>query len=268
MTTDVTLDDLARSVLHESDPISKARASQDAAAVWRCGIVSVEHGPVEDRPARPDHPELEAPQAMPRRRALTTPAGRVALLHALAHIEFNAIDLAWDITARFPGQPDAFYTDWIAVGDDEARHFLLLHDRLTALGSHYGALPAHDGLWQAAQDTSDDLLARLAIVPLVLEARGLDVTPAMIERLRQVGDEDSVAVLEVIYRDEVDHVASGSRWFNHVCHTRGLEPEDTWRQLVRDRFKGKLKPPFNDQARSKAGLMPSFYAEWDTGTIR
>ena len=185
---------------------------------------------------------------------------RIALLHALAHIELNAIDLAWDIAARFPGQPRAFYDDWVAVGADEARHFLMLSDRLDACGAAYGDLPAHDGLWQAAMDTADDLLARLAVVPLVLEARGLDVTPAMIERLERAGDDASAAILAVIYREEVGHVATGMRWFMHVCGERGVEPETTWKAIVAQRFRGRIKPPFNIEARERAGLPASYYA--------
>lgn len=146
------------------------------------------------------------------------------------------------------------------MGDDEARHFQMLAERLGELGAAYGDLPAHDGLWQAAQDTADDLLARLAVVPLVLEARGLDVTPAMIERLERAGDTASAAILEVIYREEVGHVATGMRWFRHACAERGLEPESTWKSLVGARFKGHLKPPFNEAARQAAGLPRSYYA--------
>lgn len=197
---------------------------------------------------------------MPRRRALTTTQGRIALLHALAHIEFNAIDLAWDIVARFPDQPRDFYGDWIAVGDDEARHFLMLRDRLVDLGSDYGALPAHDGLWQSALETRDDVLVRLAVVPLVLEARGLDVTPGMIERLERAGDDDSADILKIIYKDEIGHVAAGAHWYRAVCLERGLEPTETWRTIVKERFKGTLKPPFNDAARAQAGLPESYYA--------
>ena len=226
-----TLTDLALAVLGTADPRAKAAASLEGAAAWvRAGAATGCRIP-PDRPARPLRPQLLHPSAMPRRRALTTPAGRIALLHALAHIELNAIDLAWDIAARFPGQPRAFYDDWVAVGADEARHFLMLSDRLDACGAAYGDLPAHDGLWQAAMDTADDLLARLAVVPLVLEARGLDVTPAMIERLERAGDDASAAILAVIYREEVGHVATGMRWFMHVCGERGLLPEPTWKAI-------------------------------------
>ena len=195
---------------------------------------------------------------MPRRRAGGL-AGRIALLHALAHIELNAIDLAWDLIGRFTDEalPRAFYDDWVAVADDEARHFGMLADRLEALGSHYGALPAHDGLWLAAQRTAHDLMARLAVVPLVLEARGLDVTPGIAARLRSAGDEDSAAIVDVIAAEEVSHVGAGWRWFTHVAAARGVEPEPTYRELVRTHYGAALKPPFNSAARGKAGLPPS-----------
>jgi len=255
-----TLEALALGVLGEAAPRDKAAASLAAAAAWRTGGTGAGGPPPPDRPARPARPELRRPGDMPKRRALTTDAGRTALLHALAHIELNAIDLAWDIAARFPGQPRDFYDDWIAVAADEARHFLLLDDRLAEFGAAYGDLPAHDGLWQAARDTADDLVARLAIVPLVLEARGLDVTPAMIERLRRAGDSHSADALEVILREEVGHVAAGMRWFRFACDERGLDPEPTWKRLVAERFRGRIKPPFNDAARAAAGVPASFYA--------
>jgi uncharacterized ferritin-like protein (DUF455 family) len=254
------LSELALAVLAAGDPRAKAAASLEGARIWALGGGALNHRPMQDRPARPERPELCHPSAMPRRRALTTHAGRIALLHALAHIEFNAIDLAWDIAARFPGMPGAFYDDWLSVGADEARHFLMLSERLAELGAAYGDLPAHDGLWQAAMDTSDDLLARLAVVPLVLEARGLDVTPGMIERLNRAGDSASAAILEVIYAEEVGHVATGMRWYRHVCAERGLEPEATWKVIVAERFRGRVKPPFNEEARDRAGLPAAYYA--------
>lgn len=198
---------------------------------------------------------------MPKRRAAGSREGRIALLHALAHIELNAIDLAWDIIARFAdgALPRAFYDDWIGVAAEEARHHALLAARLSALGAAYGDLPAHDGLWQAAQATAHDLLARLAVVPLVLEARGLDVTPAMIGRLEGFGDPESAAVLRVIYADEIGHVAIGRRWFLWLAASRGLPPEATYQSLVRRHFKGALKPPFNRAGRDAAGLPAAFY---------
>jgi len=198
---------------------------------------------------------------MPQRRISREPAGRIALLHAIAHIELNAIDLAWDIIARFTDEtpPRGFHDDWVAVADDEARHHALLAQRLSDLGAAYGDLPAHDGLWQAAEETSHDLLARLAVVPLVLEARGLDVTPGMIARLQSVGDAESVTVLRVIYEDEIGHVAAGKRWFDWLCKERGLAPRETWQALVRRHFKGRVKAPFNAEGRDAAGFAAAFY---------
>ena len=198
---------------------------------------------------------------MPKRNAGGKAERRIALLHALAHIELNAIDLAWDMVARFTAEdlPYAFYDDWVGIAEEEAEHFGLLVARLAGLGAVYGALPAHDGLWQAAADTADDLAARLAVVPLVLEARGLDVSPAMIDRLRRAGDHESAAVLAFIYREEIGHVAIGRRWFDFVCAHRGLEPVATYQALVRARFKGLVKPPFNLAAREAAGFPAAYY---------
>ena len=248
-------------VLNAAEPGEKVRLSHETAAAWRGGRLEVGVCAPPERPARPARPELRPPREMPRRRAAGSPAARTALLHAIAHIELNAIDLAWDIVARFTGEdlPRAFYDDWVAVADDEARHFALLAARLGELGAAYGDLCAHDGLWEAAGATADDLLARLAVVPLVLEARGLDVTPTMIGRLRRAGDDASAAALEVIYREEIAHVAAGRRWFEFVCARRGMEPEPTWRKLVAERFRGALKPPFNREARDAAGLSAAYY---------
>jgi uncharacterized ferritin-like protein (DUF455 family) len=212
-------------------------------------------------PARPDPPVLRPPKEMPKRRAFGSQAGRIALLHALAHIELNAIDLGWDIIARFSGEdlPRAFFDDWVGVTAEEAAHFALLANRLADFGARYGDLPAHDGLWEAAAATADDLLARLAVVPLVLEARGLDVTPEMIARLERVGDMPSAEILRRIYRDEIGHVAIGLRWFDRLCRARGLVPEEVFRDRVRRCFKGDLKPPFNLEARSAAGFPPHYY---------
>jgi uncharacterized ferritin-like protein (DUF455 family) len=214
------------------------------------------------RPARPERPRLQPPRDMKRRRNLGAHAGRIALIHALAHIELNAIDLGWDIIARFSGEdlPRQFFDDWVGVAAEEAEHFALLEARLTALGAAYGDLPAHDGLWEAAANTAHDLLARLAVVPLVLEARGLDVTPEMIRRLERAGDADSAAILHRLYADEIGHVAVGARWFETLCHERGLDPTATFRDLVSRYFTGALKPPFNDAARGAAGLPRAYYA--------
>lgn len=259
-----TLARAACQVLGTADAAGKAAASRAAAAAWREGRIAViGRNRPPDRPARPERPVLRPPRDMPRRRAGRTEAGRVALLHALAHIELNAIDLAWDIIARFTDEepPRGFTDDWVRVADEEAKHYLLLAARLRDFGAAYGDLPAHDGLWQAAGDTAHDLLARLAVVPLVLEARGLDVTPGMIDRMRAFGDDASAAVLETIYDDEIGHVAVGARWFGWLCEERGVGPASTWRALVARHFKGALKPPFNDAARRKAGMPADFYRE-------
>jgi len=249
-------------VLNAAAPAEKVALSHRVADAWRNGIMT-EIGTAipPDRPARPEKPELKDPREMPRRRGAGSLAHRVALLHAVAHIELNAIDLAWDLIARFASAdlPREFYDDWVAVADQEATHHALVSARLEALGSAYGDLPAHDGLWQAAQATAHDLLARLAIVPLVLEARGLDVTPEMIEKLRRQDDVASVAALETIYREEVEHVAAGQRWFRFECERRGMEPVATYRELVRRYHRGGLKPPFNRAARDKAGFESAFY---------
>lgn len=257
-----TLSELACGVLSTPNPLDKARAAQEAARTWRSDPAL----PVGDRnpparPARPERPPLRPPREVPRRRITTGLPGRVALLHALAHIELNAIDLAFDIVARFAQEdlPRAFFDDWVAVGDDEARHYLMLAERLAELDAAYGDLNAHDGLWQAAEETADDLLARLALVPLVLEARGLDVTPAMIEKLRKVGDDRSADILQIIHDEEISHVAAGARWFRFLCERRGLDPAETYGSLVRQRFKGSLKPPFNRVSRDAAGLPAEFY---------
>ncbi|WP_241095047.1 ferritin-like domain-containing protein [Marinicauda algicola] len=258
----------ALGVLNTSGPAAKAGEALRVAEAWRRGALALPSScPLDlpERPARPARPELVPPGQVPRRR-LNGQAGRFALMHAVAHIEFNAIDLAFDMVARFSGASDfdtldrrTFVSDWIGVGEDEARHFEMIEQRLAELGGAYGDLPAHDGLWGAATATSDDVLARLAIAPLVLEARGLDVTPGMIEKLKSAGDRESAARLEVIYREEIGHVAAGARWFERVCGVRGLDRVKTFHRMVETRFKGGLKRPFNAKARERAGLYPDFY---------
>ncbi len=257
-----SLQEAAAGVLATADARAKAEAARALKPRWVAG--GLRPGPsLADlgRPQRPKAPELVPPRAVPRRRINSAPAGRIALLHALAHIELNAVDLAADLLARFgtPDLPDTFFEDWLTVLDEEGKHFLLLSDRLGRLGSHYGAHPAHDGLWEAAEATAGDILARLAVVPLVLEARGLDVTPAMIDRLEAVGDPESAAVLRVIYEEEIGHVASGRRWFARIAESRGLDPWQAWPGLVRRHFRGALKPPFNHAGRAAAGLPRSGY---------
>jgi len=249
----------ACTILQTACPAAKAALSHETAAAWREGdIAEIGDSRPPKRPAQPEAPILLPPRKMPRRRGTN---GRIALLHAIAHIEFNAIDLAWDMIARFsePGLPRNFYDDWVRVGDEEAKHFLLLSKRLETLNGRYGDLPAHDGLWQAAQETAHDILARLAIAPLVLEARGLDVTPGMINRLEHSGDIESVAILQIILADEIGHVAIGQQWFAHIATARGLDPIASFHTLVRKHYRGRLKPPFNKASRDAAGLHANWY---------
>lgn len=256
--------DYSYAIVATADLDEKVRLAKEAAQNWHhrklsLGLRSTAKQ-MPDRPGRPDQPELLAPKEMPKRNARGT-KGKIALLHSLTHIELNAIDMTWDLIGRFgwARMPANFFDNWVRVGVEEAKHFDLLQKRLKALGSYYGELPAHDGLWQTAQDTGEDLLARLAIVPLVLEARGLDVTPSMIKKMQDSGDEESASILSIIYRDEKTHVAFGCKWFRYLCEKEGRVPEPTFHKLVRKYFKGHLKPPFNDKARSEAGLTPGFY---------
>jgi uncharacterized ferritin-like protein (DUF455 family) len=205
------------------------------------------------QPGRPPAPRLVAPRELPQR-GLGSEEGRAALVHAVAHIEFNAIDLAWDAIYRFRDMPAEYYRDWAVVAADETRHFRLLAARLAEFGRGYGDFDAHNGLWDMAVKTSESCLARMALVPRVLEARGLDVTPAMIARLRQVGDTRTVEILEVILREEVAHVAAGSRWFAWCCARAGVDAEATFAQLVAEHAGNALKPPFNESARRAAGF--------------
>ncbi len=268
-----SLTDGAVQVLNTADAAEKARLGRRIAELWRNGALSV-LGNVNppDRPARPAEPPLLPPRDVPKRKITADAKGRIALLHALAHIELNAVDLSWDAIARFGahGLPKAYFDDWVRVADEESKHHLLLQDRLSDLGSYYGALPAHDGLWQAAVETAHDPVARMAVVPLVLEARGLDVTPPMIARLRTVGDDASADILQIIHDDEIGHVAVGKRWFDHLCASEESEPVERWQSLVRKHFKGGVKPPFNVTAREAAGFSSAFYGplgeEWEART--
>lgn len=204
-------------------------------------------------PGRPDNPELVPPR-FTKNRGLNTLRGRKTLLHAVAHIEFNAINLALDAAWRFRGLPEQYYLDWLSVAHDEARHFELLQTRLGELGVEYGYLEAHNGLWEAACKTDSDVMVRMALVPRVLEARGLDVTPGILEKLRSVGDDASVAVLDVILREEVGHVDIGSRWFRYACEQRQLPVEETFISLLQQFDNGAVRGPFNLAARMRAGF--------------
>ena len=249
------------SVLQCSNPHDKLMAARRVARDWRLGRLDHRFDVLPpDRPARPDQPELLPPLQMPRRGKGGSERARIAMIHALAHIEFVAIDLAFDLVARFGGGfPRNFVDDWLRVGADEAMHFALLDRRLHELGSQYGALPAHDGLWEAATETAQDVMARLAIVPMVLEARALDITPQTIIRFEAFGDAKTSQILRRIVRDEVNHVAAGTKWFHWATSRVGANPQKTYQNLVRRHFRGALKAPFNDSARGQAGLTRDFY---------
>ncbi len=216
----------------------------------------------DDAPGRPVRPTLIDPQRVAQR-SLGTTTGRAALLHAIAHIEFNAINLALDAALRFPEMPPNFTADWIRVAKEEATHFTLLQ---THLRDHYdvsyGAFDAHDGLWLMAKRTSGDVLARMALVPRVLEARGLDVTPGLIQKLTQAGDTRAAEILQIILRDEIEHVAIGNRWFTHLCESRGFIPSAQFMKLQMDYRAPKLKPPFNIEARLRVGFNRAEIEQW------
>lgn len=251
-----------RGALLAADPLAKVRATRAAARDWRLGRLAWRFdAAMPDRPARPAEPELLPPNRMPKRGRGQSDRARIALWHALAHIEFVAIDLALDMAGRFGAElGPGFVTDFLGVAADEAMHFALLARKLQGLGSRYGALPAHDGLWEAAAATRHDVAARLAVVPMVLEARGLDVTPAMLERVRESGDSGGVRILTRILDDEIRHVACGVKHFVAYAELAGESPAELWKSLVSRHFRGSVKPPFNDSARESAGLSRDYYA--------
>ena len=245
-----------RAALLTGDSRAKVMAARQVARDWRLGRLAFTFDrPMPDRPAHPPALELLPPSRMPKRKKGGSERNRIALWHALAHIEFVAIDLALDMAGRFGSDMgERFVSDFLRVAADEAMHFALIDRHLAAMGSSYGALPAHDGLWQAATETAHDVAARLAIVPMVLEARGLDVTPATLDRVRAQGDEAGARILERILDDEIRHVAVGAKHFHECARNRNVDPENYWISLVRRHFRGGLKPPFNDSARQAAGL--------------
>ncbi|MEL7091445.1 MAG: ferritin-like domain-containing protein [Pseudomonadota bacterium] len=259
------LAEMADAVLRTADGREKTALSRQFATQWRAAratgakpVIGTATPP--DHPARPAAPELLDPRDVPKRKP-GSEKGRIALLHAVAHIELNAVDLHWDIIARFAHvpMPIGFYDDWVKAADEESKHFNLMCDCLEELGSHYGALPAHAGMWRAAQDTATDFMGRLAVVPMVLEARGLDVTPGMIALFRKAGADSAVSALETIYAEEVSHVAYGSKWFHFLCGREDRDPKDAFHDLVQTYFHSPLKPPFNEEKRAEAGLPPDFY---------
>lgn len=260
-----TLSDLAVEVLNTADGREKTAKSLAAAELWNASVAAGDPLPIgnatpPDQPARPAHPELLPPNQVPRRRT-GTEKGRIALLHAITHIELNAVDMHWDIIPRFAHvkMPRGYLDDWVRAAAEESKHFNLLSDRLEAMGSYYGALSAHAGMWRAAEQTAQDFMGRLAIVPMVLEARGLDVTPNMIQMFKSAKDPETVDVLEIIYAEEVGHVAYGSKWFHFLCGRHEQDPKEAFHTLVQKYFPGGLKPPFNDEKRAEAGLPLDFY---------
>ncbi len=252
-----SLFEAARGCLAAASPQAKVDATFAAAEAFTRGELAIPGDAPPPQPigmpGRPARPRLVPARALPQR-GLGTPEGRAGFVHAIAHIEFNAIDLAWDAVYRFRGLPHAYYADWVGVASDEARHFALLRGRLRQLGHDYGDFDAHNGLWEMAVKTADDGLARMALVPRVLEARGLDVTPGMIVKLRSLGDGATADILEVILREEVAHVAAGSRWFRWHCERAGIDPGTRFRELLAEHARGSLRGPFNREARMAAGF--------------
>ena len=248
---------VAEQVLTAPDVESKLSLTREAWRSYQQGelnLTGAEHPPLATDAARfPDRPVLVDPRDLPKRKMSRT-EGKVALLHAVAHIEFSAIQLAWDHLYRFRGMPTRYYADWLGVAEEEAQHFTLLRSRLNELGADYGDLPAHAGLWGIATDTAYDVLARMALVPRFMEARGLDVTPGMIAKLQTIGDTASVRILERILHDEVGHVALGSHWFRWLCLQRGLDPETEYFQLIARHLNSQPRGPFNRELRRLAGF--------------
>lgn len=252
-----TLFDAARACLDATTPETKVEETFAAVAAFQRGELPTPADAAAPQPicmpGRPPRPTLVHPRELPKR-GFGTQEGRAAFIHAIVHIEFNAIDLAWDAAYRFRGLPHAFYADWVSVAFDEARHFVMLRERLRELGRDYGDFDAHNGLWEMAEKTAHDGLARMALVPRVLEARGLDVTPGMIVKLRSLGDDATADILEVILREEVAHVAAGSHWFRWYCAQAGVEPAPRFRELLAQYARAVLYGPFNHKARSAAGF--------------
>ncbi len=249
--------DAAHYCLDVQNPDEKLARTFAAAQAFACGELGIEGdtSPPEPiaAPGRPERPRLIHPRDVANR-GLGSPEGRAAFVHAIAHIEFNAINLAWDAVYRFRGMPHEFYKDWVGVAADEARHFAMLRERLCELGHDYGDFDAHNGLWEMAVKTAHSCRERMALVPRVLEARGLDVTPGMIARLRDVGDDRTADILEIILHEEVAHVAAGSRWFRWCCERDGVEPETEFARLLEKHARGAVRGPFNLDARSAAGF--------------
>lgn len=250
-------DECARHCLVLADPDEKIAGLETLYADWQKGIVplldSPTGAPTFDAPGRPKKPGLVPPQDVPRRK-LGTPEGHAALLHAITHIEFNAINLALDAAYRFHGLPRSYYSNWLQIAFEEAYHFRLLREHLRTLGYDYGSFNAHDGLWEMAAKTVHDPLHRMALVPRLLEARGLDASPAIIAKLRSIGDTHGAEILEIILRDEIGHVRIGNRWYEYFCSQQNLDPVLKFQQLLKEYGISTPRPPFHTAARLAAGF--------------
>lgn len=238
------------------EPSEKLALSRDTENAWKLQQLSLE--PVApilmfESPGRPEKPELVSPKELNRRKA-SSKIGHAALIHSICHIEFNAINLAWDAVYRFQDMPLKYYQDWIKVATEEAYHFELLQNHLSQLGYVYGDYNAHNGLWESALLTAHDPLIRMALVPRVLEARGLDVTPGIVKKLKDINDEKAADILEIIFQDEIGHVETGSYWFKYLCEQRQLDSEQTFKQLLNEYMKGSIRGPFDHEIRKRAGF--------------
>lgn len=237
-------------------PAEKILLSYETAEAWAQGRLSLEkHVPILkfEEPGRPKKPELVPARELNRRKATCT-VGHAALIHSICHIEFNAINLAWDAVYRFQDMPAQFYADWVQVAKEEAYHFELLSGHLASLGYQYGDFTAHNGLWESALITAHDPMVRMALVPRVLEARGLDVTPGIVQKLKNIGDLKAVDILDIIYRDEIGHVEAGSHWFRYLCEARELDSEEIFKELINKYMNGMLRGPFDHDVRKRAGF--------------
>ncbi len=247
---------LAHQCLVESNLDNKLLLSSDAAKKILDGDINIVPCSIDVeliKPGRPEKPVLITPKDVPRRN-IQTNEGRSAMVHSFAHIEFNAINLVWDLICRFQDMPDEFYIDWTRVAAEETKHFKLLRENLNGMGYDYGDFPAHDGLWTIAKQTEHDLLLRLAVVPRMMEARGLDVTPNLIERFRQIKDDKTVSILELILEEEIGHVLVGTKWYRYMCAQLDMEPEDKFKQIINDFFPSAKTKKINSKARLKAGF--------------
>ncbi len=238
----------------ETDPVVKAQATLAVDLTLPVGPLDTLTAPA-DGPGRSTRPELVHHTAL-KAQSLATPVGRAMLIHSVTHIELNAIDLALDVVWRFAGMPEAFYTDWVRIAQEEAKHFLLLRNHLVGMGFDYCDFPAHNALWDMAERTQSDILARIGIVPRTMEARGLDASPGVKNKLVSVGDHRAGEILDIILTDEIGHVAAGNRWYRYLCDQRGLDPVSTYAQLIAQYDAPKLRPPFNMAARQSAGFSP------------